>query len=219
MRLRPLRAPRSPEPGTPWRNASWCAIDVELTGLDPRHGEVIAIGAVPVEGGRLILGDARYTLVRPARPPSSDAVLVHKLRAADLAAAPSLDEATSWLLPALAGRVPIFHTAAVERRFLGRALARAGRRLPASADTEAIGRQWLLRRDGAAPARLSLGRLARLLGQSAEPPHHALGDALTTAQAFLALASHLDAAERQTVGSLVRLANGSGGGARRFGPV
>ena len=35
--------------------------------------------------------------------------------------------------------------------------------------------------------------------------HHADGDALTTAQAFIALATHLDAFDPQTVGSLVRV--------------
>lgn len=218
MRLRPLRALRQPAPETPWREAGWCAVDVELTGLDPRHGELIAIGAVPIEDGRLILGDARYTLVRPERPPTGDAVLVHKLRVADLAAAPGPDEATALLLEVLAGRVPVFHTEAVERRFLGRALARRGVRLPPSADTERMGRRWLGDGDGLAPARLSLGQLADRLGQSAEPAHHALGDAVTTAQAFLALASHLDAAAPQTVGSLVDRPQPQLG-ARRFGPV
>ena len=63
---------------------------------------------------------------------------------------------------------------------------------------------WLRERDGVAPARLSLARLARVLGQPAETPHHALGDALTTGKAFIALAGHLDALEPQTVGCLQR---------------
>jgi DNA polymerase-3 subunit epsilon len=39
-------------------------------------------------------------------------------------------------------------------------------------------------------------------------PHHADGDALTTAQLFIALTIHLDAVEPQTVGSLARLSAG-----------
>jgi DNA polymerase III epsilon subunit-like protein len=42
-----------------------------------------------------------------------------------------------------------------------------------------------------------------MLGLPQEPAHHALGDALTTASTFIALATHLDRAERQTVGSLI----------------
>jgi DNA polymerase-3 subunit epsilon len=210
-------AARRPGSRTPWRQAGWCAIDLELTGLDPVNDEIIAIGAVPIEDGRLMLGQSRYTLVRTERRSEHDAVLMHKLRVVDLADAPPLEHAFELILELLAGRVPVFHTAAVERTFLRPLFARLRVRLPAAADTELLGRLWLRLRDQEVPARMSLAGLTRILGQSGEAPHHALGDALTTGQAFIALASHLDAIERQTVGSLVgageRLAR-----ARRFGP-
>jgi DNA polymerase III subunit epsilon len=192
-----------PSPDTPWRQAGWCVVDLELTGLG-RRDQIIAIGAVPIDDGRLTLGRAMYTLVRPSRAPQHAAVLVHKLRSADLADAPPLEEAIELLLDSLAGRVPVFHTSIVERTFLGRELRRRRVRLPPDADTELLGRLWLRERDGVAPARLSLARLAQVLGQPAETPHHALGDALTTAKAFIALAGHLDALEPQSVGTLQR---------------
>jgi DNA polymerase-3 subunit epsilon len=144
-------------------------------------------------------------------------VLIHKLRLADVAGAPPVSEAIELVLDALTGRVPVFHTAFVERGFLGPQLARRHVRLPPAADTEALGRRWLSQRDGSAPAGVPLSRLARELGQRAESPHHALGDALTTAQAFIALARHLDAADPQTVGSLVDASAPAVSG-RRFGP-
>jgi DNA polymerase-3 subunit epsilon len=202
---------------TPWRRAEWCAIDLELTGLS-RSDEIIAIGAVPVRDGALILGEAMYTLARPEHPPKHASVLVHKLRSADLSEAPSLDEAIDRLLESLDGRVPVFHTAMVERTFLGRELRRRRLKLPDDVDTEVLGRVWLRHRDGVAPAGLPLARLASVLGQPGEDPHHALGDALTTAKAFIALASHLDAESPQTVGSLQGAERELGGGIRRFGP-
>jgi DNA polymerase-3 subunit epsilon len=177
-------------------------VDLELTGLDARAGEIIAIGAVPIEEGRLVLGQALYTLARPDRPPKRASVLIHKLRLADLAGAPALPEAIDALLDVLSGRVPVFHTSLVERTFLGRELRRRRVRLAPDADTEVLARLWLRQRDGQAPAGISLARLAQVLGQPGEDPHHALGDALTTAKAFIALASHLDVAEPQTVRSL-----------------
>jgi DNA polymerase-3 subunit epsilon len=206
-----------PAPGTPWREAGWCVVDLELTGLDPRTDEIIAVGAVPIDDGNVTLGQSLYTLARPDNPPKHAAVLIHKLRSADLADAPSLPDAIERVLDALAGRVPVFHTSLVERSFLGRELRRRRVKLPADADTEVLGRLWLRQRDGNAPAGLSLGRLAQLLKQPAEDPHHALGDALTTAKAFIALASHLDAVQPQTVGSLQH-PQGEAGGLRRFGP-
>ena len=47
--------------------------------------------------------------------------------------------------------------------------------------------------------------MARGLGLPVHRPHHADGDALTTAQAFIALATHLEEFGPQTVGSLVRI--------------
>jgi DNA polymerase-3 subunit epsilon len=206
-----------PARGAPWRAARWCSVDLELTGLDVRANDIIAIGAVPIEEGRVLLGEATYTLVRSPRRSEHDAVLVHKLRVADVADAPPLEDALDLLLSALAGRVPVFHTAWVERGFLEPLFARRRLRLPRAADTEILGKLWLRERDGTAPGSLPLARLVAELGLPAEPPHHALGDALTTAKVFIALASHLDLTEAQTVGSLV----GAGsrlGGVRRFGP-
>jgi DNA polymerase-3 subunit epsilon len=205
-----------PERGTPWRQAEWCAIDLELTGLH-RSDEIIAIGAVPIRDGAVILGEAMYSLARPERAPTPPSVLVHKLRSVDLHEAPSLDEAIDAMLETLAGRVPVFHTAMVERAFLGRELRRRRLRLPEDVDTEVLGRLWLSHRDGTAPPSLPLARLAAVLGLPGEDPHHALGDALTTAKAFIALASHLDAAEPQTVASLQR-PEPELGGYGRFGP-
>jgi DNA polymerase III epsilon subunit-like protein len=58
---------------------------------------------------------------------------------------------------------------------------------------------------GAAFSSPGLADLARSLGLPVHRPHHADGDALTTAQAFLALATHLDGVPPLTVGTLVRL--------------
>jgi DNA polymerase III subunit epsilon len=207
-----------PKGRIPWRQACWCALDLELTGLDPDSDDIIAIGAVPIEDGRVLLGESRYTLVRTSKRSEHGAVLMHKLRVADLAEAPPLERALEMVLELLTGRVPVFHTAAVERSFLGPPFARRHVRLPAAADTEALGRLLLRRRDGQAPPRLPLARLTGLLNQSGEAPHHALADALTTAQAFIALARLLEAFEPQTVGSLTGAAQRLGGG-RRFGPL
>ena len=201
---------------TPWREARWCAFDLELTGLNPSRDVIIAVGAVPIDEGRLLLGQSMYTLVRTSKRSEHDAVLMHKLRVADLADAPSLDDAIDLILESLSGRVPVFHTAAVERGFLGPRFAERGVRLPAAADTEILGRLLLRERDSVAISRLPLGKLASMLSLPTGPAHHALGDALTTGAAFIALAANLDAAQPQTVGSLIH-AEERLRGARRLG--
>lgn len=192
-----------PASRTPWREAGWCAVDLELTGLDPKADHIIAVGAVPIDDGRIRLGGARYSLVATTRRSEPAAVRTHRLRAKDLENAAHVDEVIDMLLEVMAGRVPVFHSAWVERAFLTPQLRRRRLKLPVAADTEALGRLWLRGRDGIAPRGISLGRLSQVLHQRAELPHHALGDALTTAQAFIALADHLERFEPQTVGTLI----------------
>jgi DNA polymerase-3 subunit epsilon len=192
-----------PGASTPWKEAGWCAVDLELTGLDPRKDVVVAIGAVPIDEGRVLIGQSLYTLVCTSKRSEEAAVLLHKLRVPDLADAPLPEEAIDMLLTTLAGRVPVFHTAAVERTFLRPLFVRRRVRLPRAVDTDVLGRLWLRERGEQPPGWLSLAGLAEMLGVSPEPAHHALGDALTTAASFIALATHLDALEAQTVGSLL----------------
>jgi DNA polymerase-3 subunit epsilon len=197
------RSTRAPSARTPWRQASFCAIDLELTGLDPSRDEIVSFAAVPIEDGRVQLGASVHGRVRPTGAIGEAAIRVHGLRYADLADAPALEEALDPLLATMAGRVPVVHVAAIERGFLAPALRRNGLRLHrAMVDTSVLGRLWLHERDGHGPRRLPLGELASALRLPIHHPHDALGDALTTAQAFIALASHLDALRPQSVRSL-----------------
>jgi DNA polymerase III subunit epsilon len=185
---------------TPWREASYCVADLELSGLDPRRHEIISFGALPIDDGRVRLEGALSGLVRPTRPLAEEAIRVHGLRAADLAGAPELAEALDPLLHAMAGRVLVAHHAAIERAFLGAALRRVGVRLRGPVlDTAVLARVWLAERDGALPARMTLEALARACGLPVHSPHTAIGDALTTAQLFLVAASQLDARRPETL--------------------
>jgi DNA polymerase-3 subunit epsilon len=194
---------RLPSGRSPWRAASYCAVDLELSGLDPKQHEIVSFGAVPIEDGRVQLSAAVYGRIRPLGSMSTASIRVHGMRIADLADAPPLDVAIDPLLAAMAGRVPVVHVAAIERSFLRPALRRQGLRLRRPMiDTSVLGLIWLHERDGNAPRHTSLTELAEALGLPAHSPHDAIGDALTTAQAFVALATHLDAQRGETVRSL-----------------
>jgi DNA polymerase III subunit epsilon len=207
-----------PSRRAPWAEGRYCVLDLELSGLDPRRHEIIAFGAIPVEEGRVHLRGAASSLVRPSGPLTEESIRVHGIRGPDLADAPALDDAIELLLEAMAGRVLVAHYARIEREFLGPPLRRAGVRLRGPVlDTADLAPLWLADRDGAPPADLSLTTLARACGLPAHSPHTALGDALTTAKAFIALASLLDTVAPQTVGSLVD-ASRPVVALRRFGP-
>jgi DNA polymerase III subunit epsilon len=197
-----------PSSATPWRQAAYAVVDLETTGLDPRHDEIVSFAAFPIDDGRVVMGGARSLTVRPSRMPGAETIRIHGLRPADLSSAAPLPDVLDLMLEALTGRVMVAHTAWVESGFLTAALSLGGVRPGEPVlDTEALTRQALgAELDGDGPVPLS--DAARRLGLPIHRPHHAEGDALTTAQLFLALATRLDREEPQTVGSLARASQG-----------
>lgn len=194
-----------PPPRTPWREAEFCVVDLETTGLDPATDEIISWAALQIAGGRLRASDIRHQLVRPRRMPDAETIVIHGLMEIDLAGAPALAETLDGLLEALAGKVLVAHVAAVEQGFLEPAFADHGVELTNPiVDTARLAAELLRRRGRRVPETIGLEPLAEELGVPAHRPHTADGDALTTAQVFLALATHLDVLEPQTVGSLQR---------------
>jgi DNA polymerase-3 subunit epsilon len=199
---------------TPWREVEFTAIDFETTGLNPTRDEIISFATVNISGGKVSLADARYELVRPRRMPGEETSRIHGLREADLIEAPPLEDLLEGLLDALAGRILVAHVAAIERGFLEAALTASGLRLrnrfvDTAKLTSELSRLRRERPPGNEPVGLS--EMARSLGLPVHRRHTADGDALTTAQAFIALATHLDALEEQTAGSLVRASGGGPG--------
>jgi DNA polymerase III subunit epsilon len=202
-----------PAPSVPWREASYAVLGLEATGPEPHRDEIISVACVPVERGRAIIGKVSEVIVRPRRMPRAEAIRVHGLRQVDLEGAPPLQEALDPILEALTGRVLVAHGASVHVGFLSVAFKRVGIRLTGlTLDTALIAaglsRRAPTERDPSpAPMDTSpgLSRAAAGMGLPVHRPHQASGDALTTAQLFMALATHLDRIEPQSVGSLAGL--------------
>jgi DNA polymerase-3 subunit epsilon len=215
MRLR--RPPRSPDglayeeaaiapAETPWREAAYAVVDLETTGLDPKQDEIISFAAVPIDAGRITVGAVSTLMIRPSRMPEAETIRIHGLRPQDLAEAQELPAVLDSILEALTGRVLVAHAAWVERGFLSEAIKEAGVRLRRPViDTVALFRRAQGQSAVDDEAVVPLSDAARDLGLPVHRPHHADGDALTTAQLFLALAAHLDLESEQTVSSLSRL--------------
>jgi len=212
--LRNYRDTEFPPDPTPWREAAFSVVDLEMTGLDPGSDEIISYAAVTVSGGAVRFDDERYELIRPRRMPDWDTIRIHGLREVDLEEASPLEEELDGLLEALTGRPLVAHVAQVESSFIAAALTGLGAefRNPII-DTAALDRR-LRRLRNKPPARrepVGLSDMVRSLGLPVHRPHHADGDALTTAQAFIALATHLEVFENPlTVGSLIRITERAG---------
>ncbi|HET7870365.1 MAG TPA: exonuclease domain-containing protein [Actinomycetota bacterium] len=190
-----------------WRRAHLAALDFEATGLDFSRDSIISFGIVPIDDGRIIMRDAAYGLVNPEVAPSRESVAIHGLRARDLADAPGLDECRETLREGLSGRFLVTWWAEVETRFLEKIFGGGRRRLRARTIDV---RKLVLRLEAIlgerrGPDEYTLAATAARYRIPVASPHHALDDALVTAQLLLVVAPRLAARGHKTVRSLVRI--------------
>jgi DNA polymerase-3 subunit epsilon len=195
---RPYRRERAQR----WRAAEYVSLDFEATGLDFERDRIISFGAVPIRDGRVELGEASYQLVDPGdRPVSPGSVAVHGIRPVDLVGAASQDTARRGLAEILSRRYMIAWHAGVEIAFLSK-LFRAPPRRWSRSTIDVRDLLLVLEGEGAAP--LTLTDAAALCGVPVADPHHALDDALVTAQLFLVVVGRLVLRDPlRTVGDLL----------------
>jgi DNA polymerase-3 subunit epsilon len=175
-----------------WRSINYCAIDIETTGLDLRKDEIISIGATQINNGRIKTEDNFYREVRPRQIPSQKSIEIHGLRAIDLEKAEPIESVIPEFKARLNKRVLIAHASWIELAFLKPYLRGADLSyLREMIDTAALARAsgYAADLNGREP---SLESLCHRLHLPAYAPHNALGDALTTAVVFLALATELE---------------------------
>ncbi len=160
------------------------AVDTETTGFDPALGHgLVEVACVTVEDGHI--GETWSSLVRPGRPIPPDATAIHGITDAMVQGAPAPGDVAPELRRRCGDLPLVFHNALFDLPFLA-ALMRQARQPPLLnpiVDTLGLARGLF------DPGGNALGALAARLGLPAETAHRALGDALTTARLFLALAA------------------------------
>ena len=184
--------PEPPPPG--WRRGPWSsvpsvALDFEATGLDFARDTIISFGTVPIAEGRIDVGGSVYQLVDPVDVTMDPrAITIHGLRPMDLHGAPSLEAARAALCEALRGRYLVTWFAEVEAAFLAKLFGGGSKAwLQRSVDV----RRLVAALEGGKAGPLTLEACARRYGVPVASPHHALDDALVTAQLFLVITSKL----------------------------
>src|SRR5262245_12489805 len=186
----------------PWRRAELVSLDFEATGLDFDKDTVISFGTVPIRDGRIDIGSADYELVDPGEDaPSPVSIPVHGLRPADLRGAQGLDAARTSLGRQIEGRFLVTWAGMVEAGFLNRIYG-GGVRSWMRRCIDARELMFALEEHPEPP--FTLSSVAEGLGVPVASAHHALDDALVTAQVFQIAASRLEATGVRTVRELQR---------------
>lgn len=184
-----------PAADCPLRDAAMVAIDLETTGLDPDRDSIVSIGMIAMDMERIYCRDACHWIFKPDRTLSSKSVTFHAITHSDVARSPSLDSCFEDILDVLAGKIMVAHFAPIERRFLEEA-ARALYGYPLLfpiIDTMELDRRYYrrgLRGLFAKPGSLRLDACRSRLKLPRYKAHHALTDALATAELLQAQVAH-----------------------------
>jgi DNA polymerase III subunit epsilon len=175
--------------GWPPEGVELVALDVETTGLDPGTAELLSIGAVPIRGRRVVLSDRFEAMLRRDGPTHAGSVRVHRLRAMDLTRGLPPAEALAQFCQWLGDRPVLGYCIDFDRAVLDRAL-RAGGLQPLDVVAYELRTLHLLATRGPDSHDGVLPDLDMILRDAGIPPlarHTAIGDAVATALAYLAL--------------------------------
>lgn len=182
---------------TPIDQVRFLALDLETTGMDASNCAIVSMGFVPFDIHRIYCSRAQHTLVKPELPLTEESAAIHLITHSELSTAKGFNTHLGNLLNAMKQHVVVVHYHDIERNFLAHAADRffndilefplidtmviesriiAGRHVP-----------WFKRlfKGPQRPSiRLDACRTRYNLPQYR--PHHALTDAIATAELLIA---------------------------------
>jgi len=181
--------------GRPLDEYSFTVFDTELTGLNRRKDQVIAIGAVRIEQLRIEPSRCFYSYVRPDNIQPNTATLIHRITPEQLEQAPPLEEVLPAFVEFCGRSLLVGHFVALDMHFLTKAAVKTlgGSLANPVVDTMRLARRFQEARSkdfyGCNDQSLSynLDELAETFKLPTFKPHDALEDALQTAYLFLYL--------------------------------
>lgn len=187
---------------TPLDEVPLLALDVETTGLDANNHCIVSLGLMPFNLQRIECAKSQYWVVKPKSELSSESITFHHITHSDIRYAPRLEQVLGELLEAMAGNVMVVHYRNIERAFLDQALLQAvgeGLRFPVIDTMELESRlhgsqrkpSWWDRLRGRRPTSIRLADSRLRYNLPLYQAHHALTDALATAELLQAqVATH-----------------------------
>lgn len=158
---------------------SFVVFDTETTGLKPGEDEIIQLGAVKVEHGKVLTAEGFKRLVNPGRSIPPDSIRFHGITDQMVAGKPPLAMVLRQFKELAEDAVLVAHNAAFDLSFLESKAEQAF--------TNPVLDTLLLSLVAEPNADPALTALAARLGVAVDPNHSALSDAMTTAEIWVRL--------------------------------
>lgn len=167
------------------------AADLELTGLNAARDRIISIGWVQIDSGRVQMNSSRHLLIHTEQSVGSSAA-IHELMDHEVAEGADISHGLESLFDAAAGRVWIFHHAALDIAFLQKACLEWAGVAPPFVVLDTMQIELDMRKRREIPVQqgdLQLGKLRSNYNLPRYTAHNALFDAFATAELLLAIAA------------------------------
>lgn len=187
-------------------------LDTELTGLDPRHEEIVSIAAVRIRELRIVPGESFSVLVRPRKDLPKESTLIHRITPQQVRDRPRLRHVLPEFLEFVGDSLIVGHHVGLDMAFLNRAMGDVyglGLDNPCL-DTLRMAQihraeHWENYYDRyALNVSYTLSDLAGEWGLPRFPAHNALFDAMQTAYLFLYLIRKIKGGRLATLNDLYR---------------
>ena len=189
--VQPLYEQALIESSQAFMSTRFLVMDCEMSGLDVSSCQLLSLGWVLLENGRIANASGKHLLVH-AESGAGDSSKIHGLRDSSIAGARSVATVLMLLIKHMQDAVLVFHHASLDIRFLQKA-ALDNFHCPLLfpyIDTMEIEKRRMHMQGRHTGLRLSQCRERYGLGSM--PQHNALADAQATAELLLAQASYME---------------------------
>jgi len=195
-------------------DTDFVAFDTELTGLDFKQDSIISIGAVRLNGTKILPAKTFYRLVKPECELKNKSVVVHELTHTDLECAEDLLEVIGDFVKFIGDAALIGHFVHIDLNFVNKPLQQAfnvSLNNPAL-DTATL-HDWLYDNDSrfakhykGMTLKSDLFSMAQKYGVEVSKSHNAFSDAYITAQLFQRFVPFLPACGIKNLKELLKVA-------------
>ncbi len=105
----------------PVRDCEFVVFDTELTGLNQRKDEIIAIGAVRIRHMRICFEEAFYALIKPQGKLYTASTLIHRITPGELKGAEPIEKVLPRFIDFCGGAFLVGHHVSLDLGFINRA--------------------------------------------------------------------------------------------------
>jgi len=206
------RRPDLPFPkDTPLQSVRYVVLDTELTSLDNRTNRLLSVGAIAMNGARILMGEQFYRVANPGVVVPEQSIVIHKLRPADIQNGEPMGKVLADLQGFIAGAVLVGHFAEIDMKVLRKELAALGSELANPALCTARIQRWIVQKQRYSEdqfhrlEQVNLAALAKLYKIEVAEAHHALDDAFVTARLWQKMTYEVEKLGVTTIGQLLKI--------------